>query len=803
MMYAIRTGGGASILNPLFLGIALALMLGINASAHAAVLVQDGHPMSAIVVDKAALQPAKNDAAAQKVAAAAHDFQDYVRKISGAQLPIVDESAHPEGIWVLIGKSPAADALHADIPAGLTPARREEGFIIRCKGDRLLLAGNDQGPYHGTEYAVSDMLERLGVRWFMPGEFGEFTPKQATIDLPDLDIRQKPDFIQRNWWLHTTPEMAAQEARWKIHNKMNPDVMFAMPGDSSSRDFVADAKLAATKPELFARNIDGSVNPYMPNLTNPEAAKIAAEKMKEKFRKDPIAGSFGIAPDDGLPRDFSPETVKHNAGFVDLLGREGVEQEKSVSEEWISFVNNMARDVKQTYPDRIITTNGYANRNLPPQGVSIEPNISVMFAAIWSDTLHAYDDPKSWQMVRQGQMLRSWCKLCDKVWIYGYDYTMMTSGLTPLPITRKLARDLPLLKKWGVVGFDDETRNQWAECGIPTKYVRARLEWNANADVDAMLDDFFGKWYGKAAVPERRFWDSIEETIERTRYLGHEDRIMPYVYTPRMMRQCSEAIDQAEKLADTDRDRLHVKVDRLIYQHLEHYMAMSAHAWAGEYTAAAQDADAMMAVRKQLQAINPFFMLDNEKPYDAGIWYWGVVARGEYYRKLADMTGGKTGDLVALLPEKAAFHIDPHDEGRFAGWEAPAFDEAAWQRIKTTQPFYTQGYLSPQGYPYTGYIWYRLKATVPASFAGKPVTFYAPAIETEGWLWVNGRYIAHRPYREAYERPNELQADITSAIKPGEENVIVLRIATGLSMAQAAGGVVDRMFLYSPKVKGN
>ena len=128
------------------------------------------------------------------------------------------------------------------------------------------------------------------------------------------------------------------------------------------------------------------------------------------------------------------------------------------------------------FPDRIVTTNGYANRNLPPEGVAIEPNVSIMFAAIWSDTLHAYDDPRSWQAVRQGQMLRRWCELSDKVWVYNYDYTMLVSALTPVPLTRKLARDFPLMKKWGVVGFNDEARNQWAECGIQTKYVRA--DWS-------------------------------------------------------------------------------------------------------------------------------------------------------------------------------------------------------------------------------------------------------------------------------------------------------------------------------------
>jgi len=778
---------------------AAAAILCHSGPAAGVVLVKDGKPQATIIVAKAALEPAKNDLPAQKAAAAAHDVQEYVRKMSGAELPMAGDDASPAGAWVLVGRSKLAEAFEADIPAGLTPSRREEGFIIEAKGDRLLLAGNDAGPYHGTEYAVAELLERLGVRWFMPGEFGEVVPALSDIEVADRTVRQKPDFLQRNWWVHTTTEMADLEARWKIHNKMNPDAMFAMPGDGSSRNFAADAARAAKEPDLFARNADGSVNPYLPNLTNPEAVRIAADKMKAMFRSHPDMGSAGIAPDDGLPRDFSPETVKHNQGFVDLLGREGVDKELSASEEWIGFVNGMAREVRQEFPDRVVTTNGYANRNLPPEGVAVEPNVSIMFAAIWSDTLHAYDEEKSWQMVRQGQMLRRWCGLSDKVWIYGYNHTMLASALTPVPTTRKLARDFPLLKKWGVVGFNDEARNQWAECGISTKYVRARLEWDANANVDSLLDDYFARWYGPAAKPARRFWDAIEETIEQTPYLGHEDRIMPYVYTPAMMKACESALKEAEASAGSERDRLHVRVDRLIFEHLKDYMAMSAAEWAGDFASAAKDADAMMERRKELCAINPFFVLDNEKRYDAGIWYWGVLERAAYYRKLADLTGGKTGDLVALLPEEMAFRTDPNDEGRFSGWQEPAWDSSLWQHIKTTQPFYSQGYLSPEGYPYTGYLWYRADVDVPANAAGKPIAFYAPVVETEAWLWVNGRYIGHRPYREAYERPNEMDADVTAAIKPGQRNVIALRVATGLARAQAAGGLCSRAFLYSPK----
>ena len=63
----------------------------------------------------------------------------------------------------------------------------------------------------------------------------------------------------------------------------------------------------------------------------------------------------------------------------------------SISEEWFTFVNNVTASVRAESPDVYIATNGYANRNIPPQGVELDDHLVIMFAAIWSDTLHAYD----------------------------------------------------------------------------------------------------------------------------------------------------------------------------------------------------------------------------------------------------------------------------------------------------------------------------------------------------------------------------------------------------------------------------
>jgi sugar lactone lactonase YvrE len=771
-------------------------------------LVRDGKPQASIVVAKAALT-AKPDpdparlheapATPSKIAAAARDLQHYVAKITGAKLPIVSDEKDPGGAAILVGKSALTAKWDGQIPAGLTPAREEEGFVLLCWGNRLLLAGNDAGPYHGTEYAVAELLHRQGIRWFMPGDYGEVVPRRATLEVSEGEVRQKPDFKMRNWWGAQTPANQLLDYRWKIRNKMNPVLHFiTIPGDSSARGLIPP-ELVKTQPELFALTADGKRDTALPNLSNPKAAAVAAQTIMERFRKDPALTSAGFAPDDGLPRDYNPETLRLNLGFPDLVGRAGVPAELSMSEEWFTFVNRVARAVRQKYPHHVLTTNGYANRNTPPLGLRLEPNVWVMFAAIWSDTLHAYDDPHSWQTYRQGQMIRRWAKMCRNVYLYDYTYIMLASAGTPVPLARKHRRDMPLLKKWGVIGFSDEGRRVLAEAGVYPPYLRARMMWDAGLDANALLDDFFTKWYGTAAKPARVFWDALEEAIEKTPMLGHEDRILPYVYTPELLAALARHAAEAERLADTPAVKDHVRADRLILEHLRAYLAMTRAEWDCDFKGAVAQAGAMLERRKALHGLSPFYCQPDDAKPESGFYYWGIVARRDYYQKLADLTSGKAGTLVAVLPEKVAFRTDPRDEGRFAGWYAPGFADRGWERRPTTRPFYYPGHLDRQGYPYLGAIWYRFTVDVPATAAGRPVRLYAPAVETEAWGWVNGKFVGHRPYREAYVRPNEIDFDVTKALRPGRKNSVVLRVHTGFNAAQAASGLVSRLFLYAVK----
>jgi len=791
------------------------LLLG-NFFASGFSVVKSGKPVSKIVINKdafvvkdfklsryAKLKPE------QKIKLAATDLQEYLEKITGVRVEIIPDDVDVSDNIICVGASKATQKIKGlKIPSGLTSERNEAGYTVFCRDNVLVLAGNDEGPYMGTYYAVAEFLKMLGVRWMLPGDSGEIVPKKSDIDIGQMNFTDRPAFKVRSWWCNEPPNMADLHALWKIRNKMDiydRDII-CIPGDGWLRKYLPDPKLKDTRPELFGRNFDGSVNPYMANLSNQETIKIVADNIIQEFKDSEKKGerinSVGFAPDDGLPMDHTPETMKMNQGFIDVYGREGVVTELSISEEWFNFVNKVTEEVVKVYPDAIITTNGYANRSLPPEGITLHPNLGVMTAFIWADTLKPVTSAKSWQGQVMGAQLKKWCELNKRVFIYEYNETMLVTGLTPVPQVKKMSINYPLFKKWGLIGFINETRLPYFEEGIATRYVRAQLMWNPDADVNAILNDFYKNWYGPAAKPARNFWESIEDCLLDTPFLGHEDRILPFVYTKDLLNKLELCISEAEKLADTDIIKRNVLVDRLTLEHLKAYMSMKGAEFDARWADAEKYADKMIECRLALNKINPFLAmppaLTARERYYSGDSYFGILQRKKLYQQLNGMTNGETGILIATSPKSVKFSLDKAGLGKHFNWHVPDFDRSKWGTIDTTIPFYAQGYMSSDGMPYLGKMWYVFELDVPSKFKGKPIELYSPFVTCEAWVWVNGKYVGHRQYLEAYISPAPIDMDITNFIKYGQKNTIAVCVSTGLSPAQATDGFLGRLFLYSP-----
>ncbi|MCM8817031.1 MAG: hypothetical protein NC913_05925, partial [Candidatus Omnitrophica bacterium] len=227
-------------------------------------LVRDGTPTAMIVVPKNAKEKYP------KAFEAANEIQSYIKKMSGAELKIVSEEEIPQDFSTLIfiGHTQAAKKNKIKIPSGFDPSIRpdvyeEEGYIIKTQGNNIFIAGNEDGPYQGTIYAGYAFLEKLGCRWFFPGDWGEIVPKIKTIIAPAIDIEAKPDFAMRGIWLDGRWGLSAQNrkiyAQWGKKVGFSSDYtggqkLYPVPGDGYLAQALPPKEYAESHPEFYAMN---------------------------------------------------------------------------------------------------------------------------------------------------------------------------------------------------------------------------------------------------------------------------------------------------------------------------------------------------------------------------------------------------------------------------------------------------------------------------------------------------------------------------------------------------------------------
>jgi hypothetical protein len=712
--------------------------------------------------------------------------------MTGAELAIATDEQPRSGPVILVGASRWTDQTpELRIPSGVTRELREEGFVIHCRSNRLVLAGNDDAPYYGTRYAVAELLNRLGVRWFMPGDFGEVIPRRRDLAVPDMDVRQSPDFPMRNYWQHYRGRMGDEDTEWKIHHKLNPrmEKWFGVPSDSSIRNYIPGKEDFKAHPDWFALQRDGKRDEHMVCMTSTGMVAHFAERAKTEARAGKRYSAF--APDDGTPRCFCGRCQKLANGF-DGYGSNDRDPlpEASISNEWFHFVDAVLDEVNQEFPDHKIVTNGYANRDIPPELPSFNRrrNLVVMFANICACTLHAYDDPRCWQMRRQGQMLEQWARLSDKVWVYNYNYTMLVSKFTITPMVHRVRRNIPLMKQWGILGFHDQDESDLTLSGLPTRIVRAALEWDTKTDVDALLADFYLQWFGRAAAPMKSYYDALESAFEKTTSHGHEDVVLNSIYTPALLKTLEAAIRQAERRAESDSEKARVGLERQMFDYLRDYVEMENAKRECQFAKAAGFAEALTNRQAAFHRVSPFL---GYEPYAV----YGPDWETKRLRGFAAKTDGSEGRLLAVLPEWARVHTDPSDDGRYERWQEMKRDDSGWKKIRTTRGWEDQGFIDAEGHSYRGLMWYRQDVVLPGDLTTLSVWLCAPAVVDEAWVWVNGQYAGHRQHKMPWYRPHGIDLDITNFVRPGQVNQITVRVLNNVDVF-GASGIYERMFIY-------
>ena len=135
---------------------------------------------------------------------AADQLQQYLRTLSGAEVPIVSEGQVPPNAegksWILIGGPEQNRRVKGAVEKGLSAfsGLDGDGFILKTfrLGERpVVVAGGNSDA--ATMYAVFELLQQLGVTFRLTGDI--LPEGQPSLSIPALSVRKEPAIVQRGF----------------------------------------------------------------------------------------------------------------------------------------------------------------------------------------------------------------------------------------------------------------------------------------------------------------------------------------------------------------------------------------------------------------------------------------------------------------------------------------------------------------------------------------------------------------------------------------------------------------------------
>jgi len=535
----------------------LALVFLVSGAAFGAVeLVNKGKPTAEIVIAKDAVQGVK---------LAAQDLQKHLELISGAKLRIVNAPSPDMQNQVYVGESEFTKKLDYKPTefnnSGLEIIAKDNYVILdgpnihwipspyqESRSDSLYLRSSaitgktvpkpDNFPSPGLKkwqefcgnlgawYAVAELLEQLGVRWYMPYENGTVIPNMKTIAIPEQHLKKEAKFAKREWTYYGTMRSDGEGVAWLKRLKVgnNEIILF----NHTTYAIYSSYEQQQLHPEYLAQDAKGNfILGYpsgrgIPRYTDPGFRKASVTYMRKVLDSQPDLSAIAIGTPDG--------GIKIDARDIHKYGKPADSIEQKTSNYLWDFNAHLARELKKSHPDKyLLYTNIAGARAVPtnigefPSNILFPPNIRP--ASLWGLDTH-----------RKARLekLRKWHAQMKTVrkapaWDHWLSYRTPSRPRYPVIFTESLQNQMKEILPYVNGKFIEIQPQKFQVKGekLPRRrlgmpglvhlmvYWQNKLFWNPDEDRASMLDEYYKLFFGPAETQMREFYEFAENVWMR------------------------------------------------------------------------------------------------------------------------------------------------------------------------------------------------------------------------------------------------------------------------------------------------
>jgi len=347
----------------------------------------------------------------------------------------------------------------------------------------------------------------------------------------------------------------------------------------------------------------------------------------------------------------------------------------------------------------------------------------------------------------------------------------------------RLRTQIPLSHELGITGWRVECLAHWgSEC--PSLYLAGKLMWDHTADTDAILADFYEKYFGPAAGPMAQYFTLVDNAVRDGDFHTGSAYPIPNLYPTAVRTEARTHLAEAAKLAGPNgpyADRVAMFAEVLAYT--ETFIRMielrNAHDWQGSADALAQ----VDALREKL-AVYEIELVTKR---------YGISYMKRFFRSCTEQGYERAvvkGTLLAGLQDEWAFKKDPGTVGEPLQWYSPDCTGGNWGTLRTSSLSWSDQDLRT----YKGDGWYRQTVALPEPIKGK-VFLWVGGVDEKARVWVNGQSFGDSPGRAFVP----FEFDVTDAVQPGKPNVVVVRVTNTKLNELGTGGITAPVFFWTPK----
>lgn len=440
-----------------------------------------------------------SDTASEAEITAANLLKNTFAEINGTNINIITDSTEKTEKEIALGKTEREYDDAVDYPA-----LGDEGVCIKTVGDDIVITGGEK---RGTLYSAYTFLEEyFGYRRFTP-DLTVIPEAEALLVPAEIDYSYVPPFMYRQ-----TDWYPGSNSEYKVSNRLNNGTMAGSAGGGveyagpfcHTFSSLVPTSLIETEPELFALGVqNGERTTDQLCLTNPKTLEIATATVREWLADNPDAAFVSVTQNDNSNYCVCEECAKIDA------------EEGSHSGTMIRFVNAIADDIKEDYPDVLVDTFAYTDgytRQAPKITVPRD-NVVIRLCSIECKFSAPMDSGYSEDNEEFLQDLKDWAAISDHlfVWDYTTDYNSL---LSPFGNFGSLQRNLQIFAENDVIGVFEEGASGTAANGEFAElrsYMLSRLMWDPYQDADKLMYDFCKAYYGAGYQHIIDFINGIDE----------------------------------------------------------------------------------------------------------------------------------------------------------------------------------------------------------------------------------------------------------------------------------------------------